>query len=287
VDRLRNLGVTFAMNHRWTGFSSAPRTQLRFENGARFTADAVIFALGGGSWPRTGSDGQWAASFTQLGISVEPLVPANCGWEHPWPPEVLAAAEGQPLKNLRVEAGNTSAVGELLVTRYGLEGGALYQLGAILRAMAEPAIAIDFKPTFSHTELLAKMASARRNFLDEAGRRWKLSEAARAILAARQDWADADRLAREVKHCVLKLVRPRPLEEAISSAGGVAWSALDQRLMLRKRPGVFLAGEMIDWEAPTGGYLLHGCLASGTRAGASAADWLKQPHTSPVTGFPL
>lgn len=258
-----------------TGAVRGTRFQLVFANGATATADAVVLALGGGSWPETGSDGGWTGLLESLGLAVHPLAAANCGWEHEWPPEVLARAEGKPLKNIHVRAGDQLAVGELLITRYGLEGGAIYQLGAALRAMAEPAIAIDFKPTFTHEQLVAKMASVRRNFLAEALVRWRIGDAAHAILS-RQTWTDAASLAREVKHCVIPLLRPRPIAEAISSAGGVCWSELDAGLMVRRFPGLFIAGEMIDWEAPTGGYLMQGCFATGTRAAQSAAEWLRQ-----------
>ena len=272
IARMKGLGVRFEMNHRWTGLTPGKPHRLEFANGHTIEADAVIFALGGGSWPQTGSDGAWTRLFEKLGIHCHPLAPANCGWEHAWPPEVLAAAEGKPLKNIAVSAGSQTATGELMVTRYGIEGGAIYQLGATLRAMESPAIAIDFKPTFSHEQLVVKMESVRRNFIEEAKVRWKLSEAAHAILA-RKEWSDADSLAREAKHCVIPLERPRPIEEAISSAGGVCWNALDETLMLKHLPGIFIAGEMIDWEAPTGGYLMQGCFATGTRAGNSAAAW--------------
>ncbi len=274
IARLKELGVRFEMNHRWTGLTPGTPHRLEFENGASVEADAVIFALGGGSWPQTGSDGGWAQGFETLGIACHPLVAANCGWEHPWPPEVLAVAEGQPLKNISVSAGDTTAVGELLVTRYGLEGGAIYQLGTALRAMDRPAIAIDFKPTFTHAQLVAKMESVRRNFLAEAKTRWRLGDAAHVILA-QKSWLDAETLAREVKHCVIPLDRPRPIAEAISSAGGLCWSELDETLMVKRFPGIFAAGEMIDWEAPTGGYLMQGCFATGTRAGRGAATWLQ------------
>lgn len=274
IERLRGLGVELAMNHRWTSLETGPPYRLGFENGSSATADAVIFALGGGSWAKTGSDGGWTEIFAKLGIAQHPLAPANCGWEHAWPPEILAAAEGQPLKNLHVRAGDQLAVGELMLTRYGLEGGAIYQLGAALRAMPEPAIAIDFKPTFTHAQLVAKMQSVRRDFLEEARVRWKLSAPAAAILS-RGPWADAESLAREAKHHVIPLSGPRPIDEAISSAGGVCWSELDRGLMLEKLPGLFVAGEMIDWEAPTGGYLMQGCFATATRAAESAAKWLR------------
>ena len=297
VTRLRGLGVTFAMNHRLValeppvpqptspdarpaeppgadvGSSGAtPRGakfRLGFANGVTATADSVILALGGGSWPETGSDGGWVSLLESLGVAVRPLAPANCGWEHEWAPVVHAQVEGRPLKNVHVRAGDTLAVGELLITRYGLEGGAIYQLGAALRAMREPTIAIDFKPTFSVERLVAKMESARRNFLDEGLVRWRLGETAHALLSG-HSWPDALSLARAVKHWVLPLRRPRPLAEAISSAGGVCWSELDSGLGVRRMPGLFVAGEMVDWEAPTGGYLMQGCFATGTRAARAA-----------------
>ena len=275
IERLRGLGVRFEMNHRCVSLETGPPYRLGFANGASATVDAVIFALGGGSWAKTGSDGAWQSIFEKLGISQNPLTPANCGWEHEWSPEILAAAEGKPLKNLHIRAGETIAIGELMLTRYGLEGGAIYQLGAVLRAMPEPAIAIDFKPTFTHEQLVAKMQSVKHDFLNEARTRWKLSEPAHAILS-RKVYTDADSLAREVKHCVIPLTRPRPIDEAISSAGGIRWQEIDHTLMLKKLPGIFVAGEMIDWEAPTGGYLMQGCFATATRAADSAVSWLSR-----------
>jgi len=275
IERLRGLGVRFEVKHRWVSLTPGSPWQLKFGNGVSATADAVIFALGGASWRRTGSDGGWTQGFEQLGIARHPFAPANCGWEHEWAPAVLVVAEGKPLKNLHVRAGETMAVGELLVTRYGLEGGAIYQLGTALRTMSEPAIAIDFKPTFTAAQLVAKLQPARGNFFEEARVRWRLSEPAHAILS-HQPWTDVESLAQAAKHCVIPLLRPRPIEEAISSAGGVCWNETDVSLMLRKHPGIFVAGEMLDWEAPTGGYLLQGCFATGTRAAKSAVDWLRQ-----------
>lgn len=273
IERLRGFGVRLEMNHRLTSLNPGPPYQLAFGDVPVSTADAVILALGGGSWAKTGSDGGWPPIFEALGISVSPLAPANCGWEHEWAPEVLAAAEGKPIKNIHVTAGELVAIGELMLTRYGLEGGAIYQVGSALRAMPEPAIAIDFKPTFTHEQLVGKMESVRRDFLKEAVVRWKLSEPAVAILS-RKIHQDVESLAREVKHCVVPLARPRPIDEAISSAGGICWSELDEKLMVKKLPGIFVAGEMIDWEAPTGGYLMQGCFATATRAARSAVEWL-------------
>lgn len=279
VQRLRELGVEFSMGHRWVGLQPGSPHHVDFlaEGHSRTVeADAVILALGGGSWPNTGSDGGWVETLAQLGIAVAPLQPANCGWEVDWPAEVLVAAEGQPLKNIIVRAGDAEVRGELLVTRYGLEGGSLYQLGPALRAMSEPAITIDFRPMLTVEQLVARMGPIRRNFLAEARQRWRLSDAVFAILAHSPAGAAAsssEALAVALKQCIVPLTRPRPIAEAISSAGGVCWSELDDSLMLRRLPGVFLAGEMIDWEAPTGGYLMQGCFATGTRAGQGALNW--------------
>jgi uncharacterized flavoprotein (TIGR03862 family) len=276
IERLRSYGVGFHMNHRWIDLVPGSPHTLGFSNGESVHADAVVFALGGGSWPQTGSDGSWVEKFRKLGIECRGLMPANCGWRHSWSAEVLAMAEGKPIKNIVAHAGDVVASGELLLTRYGLEGGVIYQLGRALREMQSPAITIDFKPTFSHQQLVAKMESVRRGFVDEARVRWRLGDAAHAILS-RRVWDDVDALVREVKHCVIPLDGPQPLAEAISSAGGVCWSEVDAGLMLRRFPGVFVAGEMIDWEAPTGGYLMQGCFATGHRAGTAAVNGLKNP----------
>ncbi|MEI8341838.1 MAG: TIGR03862 family flavoprotein [Verrucomicrobiota bacterium] len=284
VRRLRALDVKFAMRHRWTGLTPGTPHQLHFQANnepLNCEADAVILALGGGSWPETGSDGAWTTLLENLGVSIAPLAPANCGWELAWPPEVLVAAEGKPVKNCVVHAGEMSVAGELMVTSYGLEGSAIYQLGTALRAMQEPALTLDFKPTFTREQLVAKMSSARANFLDEARTRWRLCDAACSILKNRGPFPNAESLAAEVKACVLRLTRPRPLAEAISSAGGVRWNELDDGLMLHQLPGVFVAGEMIDWEAPTGGYLIQGCLATGTRAAQSALQQRRRDFQVP------
>lgn len=279
VQRLRGLGVKFALHHRWIGLTLGQPLRLEFlvgEKSIGVEADAVVLALGGGSWPETGSDGTWTSILARLGVNVSPLVPANCGWEHPWPPAVLAVAEGQPLKSIAVRAGEQEIKGELLVTQYGLEGGTIYQLGPALRAMEEPAITIDFKPTFTAAQLITKMGPTTRNFAAEGRQRLRLSEAAAAILAERSSrWNSVADFIADVKACPLRLTGPRPIAEAISSAGGVCWSELDDDLMLCRLPGVFVAGEMIDWEAPTGGYLMQGCFATGTRAGTAAGQFLR------------
>ena len=273
VARLRGLGVNFAVNHRWCGLRAGAPLTLHFENDPTPRAyDAVVLALGGGSWPQTGSDGGWVAILQSLGVAVRPLQSANCGWEVAWTPETRARVEAQPLHNLHVRAGDALAVGELMPVRYGIQGTLMYQLGRTLRAMASPEIRIDFKPMFSVAQLVRKMESVRRNFIAEARIRWKLPDAACAMLEQFHGPFDsAEKLALAAKDCRIPLLAPRPLAEAISTAGGVCWSELDDSLMLKKLPGVFCAGEMLDWEAPTGGFLLQGCFATGTRAGRAAA----------------
>jgi uncharacterized flavoprotein (TIGR03862 family) len=275
VERLKSGGVTFKTRHRWTGLSPGPPHELAFscDDGSRtFSADAVILALGGASWPVTGSDGEWTGILEDLGIDVSPLAPANCGWETDWSPAFLAVAEGLPLKNIAARAGGIEVKGELMITAYGLEGGAIYQLGAALRSMPLPGIEIDLKPSFSIDDLIRKMESARGDLLEACRERWKLPTAASALLTESSDRdASLGALANLVKSCPVRLKRPRPIDEAISSAGGICWHEIDATLMLRKIPGIFVAGEMIDWEAPTGGYLMQGCFATGSIAGLEAS----------------
>ena len=291
VARLRAQNVQFRVHHRMAGLESAkPGWQVdlretRTGETHRLTTRAVVLALGGASWPQTGSDGRWPALLrVALGVQTTPWQPANCGWEVAWDPRLLAAAEGLPLKNITLSAGGRTAAGEALITRYGLEGGALYQLGRELRAMASPVVSIDFKPGVDPDRLLARLPLGRVPSWGEISRCWRLGTAARALLEfhGQNLESDAPKLVAAVRNFPLSLSRARPVEEAISSAGGVPWTELDGDLMLRHHPGIFLAGEMIDWEAPTGGYLLQGCFATGTRAGGGACRHLTT-GTSPST----
>jgi uncharacterized flavoprotein (TIGR03862 family) len=283
VHRLRESGVRFAMNHQWMALhpraASGPLA-VEFNAAGRTVtihADAVVFAMGGASWPETGSDGGWVARFEQLSMGVTPLCSSNCGWETDWPQAVLDLAEGHPLKNIRGSVDALSVAGELMITKYGLEGGVIYKLGPALRAMVAPELVLDLKPAHSEEALIRKLGMCRKHFLREARSRWRLDEAAFALLQMQcgdaADFPDAASTARAAKACRVRLRGPRPIAEAISSAGGVRWSELDDSLMVRRLPGVFVAGEMIDWDAPTGGYLMQGCFATGTRAGTRAAGW--------------
>lgn len=268
MERLRANGVEFRLGAKFTGLEKTLDGWLvRFESG-ELIAKAVVLALGGASWPETGSDGQWPIILAGLGIEIAPWQPANCGWEVDWPKSFLEKAEGKPLKNLTVRAEDESVSGELLVTKYGLEGGAIYRLGRKLRGMKAPALTIDFKPQLT-ADLLRERATQGGDWF----RFWKLHPAALALLETGNEPVDLEQAIERVKNFTLRLRGPQPIAEAISSAGGVSWDELDEGLMLRKAPGVFLAGEMIDWEAPTGGYLLQGCFATATRAGKSAAQY--------------
>jgi len=216
----------------------------------------------------------------EQGVSISPFSPGNCGWDVNWNPDILLAAEGQPLKNLTVTAGNFSIQGELLITKTGLEGGALYQLGSVLRSLPNPELILDLKPTFSTEELASKISASRLdNILSEAIRAWRLSDAAAALLGA---YATPEALhfplllSKEAKALRIPLTGPRPIAEAISSAGGVSFAELNDDLMLWRLPGLFMAGEMLDWEAPTGGYLLQGCFSTGTRAAKGVIGYLNR-----------
>ncbi|MDE1171247.1 MAG: TIGR03862 family flavoprotein [Verrucomicrobium sp.] len=280
VERLRRLGVAFAPHHAWTGWERLPdgRLRLRFQTRtgpAEREVDAAVLALGGASWPETGSEGDWPPLLERAGVPVSPWQAANCGWRVAWPPEVLVRAEGKPLKNVALSAGGRRVEGECVVTRYGLEGGALYPLGPALRAA--PELEIDLKPGLSADALVRKAGTpprAAEGLARLLAEKWRLGPAAAALFERGGPYPDIASAASGVKAVRVRLEGPQPIAEAISSAGGVAWEALDENLMLRAAPGLFAAGEMIDWEAPTGGYLLQGCFATAARAARGLLSYL-------------
>lgn len=271
--RLRANGVRIFPRHRWSGLTRSDQWTLHFstpEGPKSVSSTAVVFALGGASWPQTGSDGSWQNIFTSLGIAVRQLEPANCGWETPLLPET----SGLPIKNIRASAGSESAYGEILMTDYGFEGGPIYSLTPTLRLTR--LLHLDLKPAFSHEQLLARLPGNRPFHLHEAMERSRIKGPARLLLehhSLRKTLTSREAFVAAIKALPFPLSSPRPIAEAISSAGGVAWSALDDSLMLCNLPGIFVAGEMLDWEAPTGGYLMQGAFSTGTRAGRAAADW--------------
>lgn len=276
VHRLRAAGVRFDVGCRLTALAKeSDAWRVEFERDAEtmaVEAGAVVLALGGASWPETGSDGTWPKMLAAHGVRTTPWAPANCGWNVEWPAGFLERAEGLPLKNLTLTAAGESVSGELLITRYGIEGGAIYRLGPLLRSMSDPRVTLDLKPQLS-------AEAVRQRLVDRSGMKWpqalKLSPAAAALLETffPDECAYPEQLVERVKKFPLPLTSARPIAEAISSAGGVCWDELDGNLMLQKMSGVFVAGEMIDWEAPTGGYLLQGCFSTGTRAGRIAGAW--------------
>lgn len=295
LTRLRQRGVRIHVRHRWLGWDA--NGHLQFQVGARASGTiatrrvapgVVVLALGGGSWSRLGTDGSWIPLLEQKGITVRPLEPANCGFNVDWSPHFRQRFAGQPLKPVTITrclpgGADTPRLGECMVTRDGLEGGLIYALSAALRRDIEQfgaaRIEVDLVPGQSRQKLARELAKPRgsRSMASHLRQRVKLEGAKANLLreAAGADiWQDAERLAHLIKAVPLTLVSPRPLDEAISSAGGVAAEAVDSQLMLKTLPGVFCAGEMLDWEAPTGGFLLTACFASGRVAGEGAHRWL-------------
>jgi uncharacterized flavoprotein (TIGR03862 family) len=290
VQRIKNQGVKVEARHYLQKITRKDaRIELEFSASGGIisrTFDAVILALGGASWPETGSDAQWVPVLQQLGMTVSPFQAANCGWEASWHPDIISLVAGEPLKNIAVTAGNITIHGELMITSYGVEGGAIYQLGHSLRSMTRPLLFIDLKPTFSAEELVQKISSYSDDLMNSAKKSWRLGDAAHALLgtlAPPEARDDPHALARFAKRLPIPLTRPRPIAEAISSAGGVLFSELNNDLMFRKLAGLFVTGEMLDWEAPTGGYLLQGCFATGLRAAQGALKYLSA-HNHSVAG---
>jgi uncharacterized flavoprotein (TIGR03862 family) len=290
LHRLRESGVRFHMRHRWCGWDAAGALRFAAPQGQRpVQADAVVLALGGGSWARLGSDGAWVPTLAQHGVPVAPLVPANCGFEVGWSDHFRTRFAGQPVKSVALEfAGDDGAVrqvGEFIVTEHGVEGSLIYALSARLRdqiaAHGEAVVRLDLTPGRDRERLRTELARPRggRSLANHLRARAGIDGVKAGLLrelTATTDLADPERLAAAIKALPLRLAAARPLDEAISSAGGVVFEALDTQLMIRSLPGVFCAGEMLDWEAPTGGYLLTACFASGRRAGAGALAWLRR-----------
>ncbi|WP_395651711.1 NAD(P)/FAD-dependent oxidoreductase [Brevundimonas sp.] len=287
LARLGGLGVTLKTRSRWTGWSGDGVTFDTAEGPVVERPDAVVLALGGASWPRLGSDGAWVGDLEAAGAEVSPLRPANAGFDVAWSPILIERAAGQPLKAVSLSIADQTVRGEVMLTRYGLEGGAIYALSGPLReAIARDGSAvltIDLRPDLTVEALAARLDDARSkdsmtNLLRKAG---GLSPAAIAVLREIPGAipTGSDKLARRIKAVRLTLTGMQGLDRAISTAGGVWFESLDERLMLATRPGVFVAGEMLDWEAPTGGYLLQASLASGVVAANGALDWLiSQPR---------
>jgi uncharacterized flavoprotein (TIGR03862 family) len=291
VHRLRESGVRFHVHHRWLGWNEEGALRFDTPDGERTAKpDAVVLTLGGGSWPQLGSDGAWQPLLAARGIDVAPLLPSNCGFDIGWSEHIATRYAGAPLKPVVAHWRDASGrgqmrQGECVITQTGIEGSLIYALSATLRdAIARHGhvtLELDLAPDRTLERLQHDLAKSRgsRSLSEHLRRQAGISGVKAALLHEVLDkpqLSDTTTLARTIKRLPLRLKQARLIAEAISSAGGVRLEALDQGLMLKALSGVFCAGEMLDWEAPTGGYLLTACFASGHRAGHAAASWFKQ-----------
>ncbi len=284
LRRLGAAGVTLRTGHLWTGWSATGALMFQTAEGpVAFRPDATLLALGGASWPRLGSDGGWVPLLAGRGITITPLRPANCGFTVAWSPILKGRFAGVPLKRIALGFNGESLRGEAMITEEGLEGGVVYALSAAIRDAVmrdgEALVSIDLKPDFAIDALAAKLAPLHKgeSFSNRLRKQIALPPVAIGLIHEAQRDAtrlSAAALAALIKAIPIKIKGIRPIERAISTAGGIAWEELDGSLMLRRLPGVFAAGEMLDWEAPTGGYLLQACFATGAAAAAGMDRYL-------------
>jgi hypothetical protein len=289
LRRLDSIGVQFALRHRWTGWDGDGRLSFVTPDGSRAVeADATVLALGGASWPRLGSDGGWVETFAAKGVTMSPLQPANCGFIVAWSDIFRDRFEGQPLKGAAFSFGGQALRGEAVITRTGIEGSAIYALSADLRealiASGEATLHIALRPDLDKNDLMARLSAPRgkQSFSNWLRKTAHLSpvdiglvqEAAVSSGVPLPSQSPAA-LAGLINAVPIKLNGIAPIARAISTAGGISFDELDAGFMIRRLPGVFAAGEMLDWEAPTGGYLLQASFATGAAAGRGALKWLE------------
>jgi uncharacterized flavoprotein (TIGR03862 family) len=290
LRRLDTSGAQFALRHRWTGWDADGRLTFETPDGSR-TANpcATVLALGGASWPRLGSDGGWAAKLIAKGVAISPLVAANCGFTVAWSDVFRDRFEGQPLKGVALSSGSHSARGEAMITRTGIEGGAIYALSGPLREAVpgegKATLQVALRPDLDKRDLAARLSAPRgkQSFSNWLRKAAHLSPVAIGLL---QEAAVAsgvslasmspDDLAERINAVPVELNGVAPIARAISTAGGIAFDELDDNFMIRRLPGVFASGEMLDWEAPTGGYLLQACFATGAAAGRGVLEWIRR-----------
>ena len=286
LHRLREYGINFHARHRWCGWNE--QGGLRFttaEGECSANADAVLLALGGGSWPQLGSDAAWVSLLARRGISVAPLRPSNCGFDIVWSPLFRERFTGEPLKSIAATFAGIRKQGECVISEHGIEGGLIYAHSAALRdeidISGHATLLLDLMPDWSPQRVQNEVSHPRgsrslsSHLQSRLGLKGVKANLLREVLDAGQ-MHDPELLARNIKSLPLQLVAARPLTEAISTAGGIRFEDMDGKLMLKELPGVFCAGEMLDWEAPTGGYLLTACFASGLAAGKGVLEWLQQ-----------
>ena len=289
LRRLGDAGVAFMPKHRWTGFGESGQAVFADASGARVEAgaQAIVLALGGASWPRLGSDAAWTAILQACGIAITPFAPANCGFDIAWSAHFRERFAGSQLKTVKLSLDGDSARGSMAVTQRGIEGGIVYGFSARLREKiakdGHAMVHVDLRPDVAGPELAQRLARPRggqstANFLRKSGglEPSAIGLVQEAALHSGGLPGQAAALAALIKSVPLRLAGASAIAHAISSAGGIARDACDARLMLKLLPGVFAAGEMLDWEAPTGGYLLQACFATGFAAGCGANGWLRR-----------
>lgn len=293
LHRLRNLGVQIHPRHRWHGWCGEHQLLVEDNKGViaeKFLAPQVtLLALGGASWQRLGSDGAWVDMLREKNIRVADLQPSNCGFDIAWSEHLQQEFSGAPLQTIGLSVtdlyGQRHFVrGEAMIARTGIEGTSVYALSSVLRELiserGSAELVLDLMPDTSLEKLNGLLAKPRgknsvSNFLRKQLNLPPIKFALLRELTSAEIWQDHFALAQSIKHLPLALTACRPIDEAISTAGGVVFDELDNRLMLKKMPGVFCAGEMLDWEAPTGGYLLTACFATGRAAGEGIVDYLR------------
>lgn len=285
LRRLENQGVIFMLNHEWRGWEQGALVFKTPDGMTKIMPDATLLALGGASWPRLGSDGGWAAVLEKENIAIANLQPANCGFITGWSEIFSQKYSGQPLKTITAAFQDHKVHGEIMITAKGIEGGPVYALSAELREeisrTGSAKLSLDLKPDISLETLTERLKKPKggKSLTSYIKSAVNLSDVSVGLLMERPDRKalgdyPPQKLAALIKSYPLDLLAPFPIERAISSAGGVKFESLDKNLMLLEKPGVFVAGEMLDWEAPTGGYLLQACMATGEWAAQGMADWL-------------
>lgn len=279
--RLESRGVQILTRHRWIGFDGM-RPVVETPSGPEtLSCDAALFAFGGASWPKLGSNGRWVDIFAGRGIAIAPLRPANCGFDVAWSDYFVSRFAGEPVKSVAATSEAGTVQGEFVVTRTGIEGGLIYAHAAALRDAlerdGEGCLTLDLTPGRNLDRLRADLArhGSKLSFGNLLRKAAHLTGVKAALVSEFARDKDPERLAQAIKGLRVPLLRPRPLDEAISTAGGIGWDEIDDHYMLRKLPGLFVAGEMIDWEAPTGGYLLTACFAMGAAAAEGMHRWLR------------
>ncbi len=293
LHRLDALGVKFAFRHRWTGWDGDGHLLFQTSDGERVVdASATVLALGGASWPRLGSDGSWVETLAAKNVAISPLRPANCGFTVAWSEIFRNRFEGQPLKGVALSFGLHTERGEAMITRMGIEGGAVYALSADLReaiiATGEATLNVALRPDLETSDLIARLSApkGKQSVSNRLRKAAQLSPVAIGLLqeaaiisGASLSLLSPASLADLINAVPIRLNGTAPIARAISSAGGISFDELDADFMIRRLPGVFAAGEMLNWEAPTGGYLLQASFATGVAAGHGALKWLERsPH---------